>query len=418
MYNFFRKVFSWDNIFATIFIFGIMWLFSTIKINSDALNPVQDMLGDFEITDLVSSRIREEQAEDTNIVIINIGDLDREGIAQQIRIINSCDPKVIGIDSFFRRLKSSNPHGDSMLASAFAEAKNLVLVTKLHYNDTTRIFDSLETSHPIFVKNASAGSANLITEGEEKFKTARVFSPFDTVLGRKMLIDTFFAVKLAEIYKPGSAKVVSDRKKDIEFIRYKGNIYGVKAKYFTIEAQDIIDGNFLPELLKNKIILMGFLGNEIGNSENIWDVDKFFTPLNDKYVGKATPDMFGVVVHANIISMILNKSFVNQSNKWIEYLISIILCFISVVTFHFVLEWIPQLFDPFTKAIQLIAIVVLIYCEMVIYYKQSFKIDLGIALGAIALAPDLLEIYLHLVKKFVTFLVDKAYITKKILKVK
>ena len=140
--------------------------------------------------------------------------------------------------------------------------------------------------------------------------------------------------------------------------------------------------------------------------------------MNDKYVGKATPDMFGVVVHANIISMILNKSFVNQSNIWLEYLISIILCFISVATFHFVLDWIPQLFDPFTKAIQLIAIVVLIYCEMIIYYKNSFKIDLGLALAAVALAPDFLEIYIQLVKRFVTFLYNKAYITIKLSKLK
>ena len=416
MVSFFRKVFSWDNIFTTVFIFVVMWLFSTIKFNSDALNPVQDMFEDFEITDLVSSRIREEQREDTNIVIVNIGTFDRATIARQINIINSCNPKVVGIDSFFRQLKSGNPEGDSLLAQAFAKVKNLVLVNKLHYNEEKKSFDSLEMSHSIFTKHAQTGSANLITEGEEKFKTARYFSPFDTAIGRKTVIDTFFAVKLAEVYRPGSAKVVSDRKNDIEYIWYKGNIYGFKAKYFTIEAQDIIDGNFLPDLLKNKIILMGYLGAEVSNSEYIWDIDKFFTPLNDKYVGKATPDMFGVVVHANIISMILNKTFVNKSEVWIEYLLLIILCFISVVTFHFVLEWIPQLFDPFTKAVQLVAIVVLIYCEMVIYYIKSYKIDLGVALAAVALAPDLLEIYLHIVKRFVTFLYNKVYITVKLLK--
>ncbi|MBC7389406.1 MAG: CHASE2 domain-containing protein [Opitutaceae bacterium] len=416
MSEFFRKIFSWDNIFATIFIFAVMWIFSTIKLDFDALNPVQDMFGDFEITDLVSSRIREEQQEDTNIVIINIGTFDRATIAQQVKIVNTCQPKVIGIDSFFRKLKPTNPEGDSALEKAFSEVKKLVLVTKLHYNEDSKFFDSLETSHPIFLKNATGGSANLITEGEEKFRTARVFSPFDTVIAAKQVIDTFFAVKLAEIYKPGSAKLLSDRNNEIESIRYKGNIYGIKAKYFTIEAQDILDGNFLPDLLKNKIIIMGFLGREIGNSENIWDEDKFFTPLNDKYVGKAVPDMFGVVVHANIISMILNNTFVNETPKWIEYLLTFCLCFVSVVLFHFVLDWIPQLFDPFTKFLQFLAILILIGVEMFIYYKHSFRVELGIALGAIALAPDLLEIYLHVIKKFVTYLIKKVYITNKMVK--
>ena len=414
MSEFYRKVFSWDNIFATFFIVGILALLSTIRINSDALDPIQKMFGDFELTDMVSSQIRAEQSEDTNIVLVNISDFDRGRIAEEINIINAYKPKVIGIDAFFKQLKSNNPQGDSALAAALNNVENLVLVTKLLYNDSSKVFDSLETSHPFFLQNAKLGSANLITEGEESFRTARVFSPFDTVLSSKTIIDTFFAVKIAEIYKTGSIKVVSKRDNDIEEIRYKGNIYGVKAKYFTIDAQDILDGNFSPDLLKNKIILMGYLGREVGNSENIWDEDKFFTPLNDNYVGKAVPDMFGVVVHANVISMILNQTFVDILPNWIKYLITIILCFVSVVVFHSILTTIPQLFDPITKALQLVILIILIGIEVLIFYKLSFKFDLGLALGAIALAPDLLEIYLHIIKKFVTFLIKKASSTPKV----
>jgi CHASE2 domain-containing sensor protein len=420
MLHFFKKLFSLDNFFATVFIFVTMWGISKIDFNLDVLNPVEDMLGDFQITDLVSSKIREEMSEDTNIVLVNIGTLSRAEIAEQVNIINKCEPKVIGIDSFFRRLKPNNPEGDSLLALALSQAKNLVMVTKLHLRDSTDIFDSLETSHPIFMQNAKGASANLITEGKEAFRTARVFSSFDTISAGSMsgYVDTFFAVKVADTYRAGSAEVMVKRRKETETIRYRGNIYGIKSKFFAIDAHDILDSNFLPDLLRNKIVLMGYMGSEIGTSENIWDEDKFFTPLNDHYVGKAVPDMFGIVVHANIVSMILNQRFVDESNEWVQFLIGFVICFLSVAAFHFVLERLPQLFDPVTKAVQLLLLVILTYIEMQIYHKQSFVLNLGVALGAIALAPDLLEIYLHLIKKFVTFLYHKASMLVQINKTK
>lgn len=406
-----------DNLLATAFIFSIMWVLSNVNLNLDVLNPVQDMFGDFQLTDLVSSKIREEMPDDTNIVIVNISELHRSELAEQVRIINRCHPKVIGIDAFFRKLKLKHPEGDSLLAKAFEEVENLVLVSKLLYNDSLKTFDSLDTSHPLFMKNAITGSANLLTEGEESFRTARMFSPFDTIAygNRKGWVEPFFAVKIAEIYKPGSMKIVRDRRNELETILYRGNVYGVKGKFTVFDAQDILDGYFDPGTFRNKIVLMGYMGRELGTSENVWDVDKFFTPLNDKYVGKAVPDMYGIVVHANIISMILNHHFVDESEGWIDFMLGLIICFTSVVAFHFALRRVPQLFDPVTKLVQLILIIVLIFCEVQIYRKAYFRLDFGIALAAIALAPDLLEIYLHLIKRFFIFVAEKVYIQPKII---
>lgn len=416
--NFWKKILSKDIFLATVFILAVMWGVSKIEYNIEILSPIQDVFSDFQITDLAASKIREEMPEDTNIVLINIGQLNREQLAQELVIIAGCKPKVIGIDAFFRRPK--DPQGDSLLARAMEQIENLVLVSKLHYNDTMGRFDSLERSHPMFLTNASTGFANLITEGENSFRTARTFSPFDTITAGLMKgrVEKFFALQVADIYKPGASNELENRRKDggydSEIIWYRGNIYGLKSKYYAIDAQDILDSNFLPSLLANKIVLMGFMGNEILTGENIWDFDKFFTPLNDKYVGKAVPDMFGVVVHANIISMILHNHYVNVSNIWLDVLVGFLFCFFSVVAFHFVLEWLPQLFDPITKLAQFALIIGLTFLQAYIYLKLSFKLDFGIALLAIALAPDLLEIYLHLLKRFVILLYKKIYIRGKI----
>ena len=44
---------------------------------------------------------------------------------------------------------------------------------------------------------------------------------------------------------------------------------------------DILTDNFDPETIKGKIVLMGFIGNPIYTGEG---EDKFYTPLNKKYL--------------------------------------------------------------------------------------------------------------------------------------
>jgi CHASE2 domain-containing sensor protein len=412
MRRFLKKVFSQDNFFATTFIFLMMWGLSNIKINSDILNPVSDMFGDFEITDLVSSKIEEETPEDTNIVLINIGNLTRAEIAAEIDVINKYGPKVIGIDAFFRKPKEDEV--DMPLQTALSNTKNLVLVSKLHYNDRTDNFDSLETSNSKFVQFAKTGHANFITEGDEMFRTARTFVPFDTVITNETIksIEPAFASKIVEIFDPKAFKYLSERQNEIETIRYRGNIFGARRKFYVIDIDDLLQENFEPSLIRNKIVLMGYMGERVPETKNTWDNDKFFTPLNSKYVGKAFQDMFGVVVHANVISMILHQDYINESSELMSFITGFLICFFSVVLFHLVLDWTPQLFDPITKAFQLLIIVILNFIVAYLFLVKNFKIDFGITLIAIALAPDLLEIYLHLVKRPLTFLLNKVYIRK------
>ena len=154
------------------------------------------------------------------------------------------------------------------------------------------------------------------------------------------------------------------------------------------------------------------MGDAVPETKNTWDNDKFFTPLNSKYVGKAFQDMYGVVVHANVISMILHQDYIDESSELMNFIVGFLMCFFSVALFHLVLEWTPQLFDPVTKGFQLLIIVILNFIIAYLFLEKNFKIDFGIPLIAIALAPDLLEIYLHLLKRPLTFMVNKVYIRK------
>ena len=334
MRDFLKNIFAWDNFFATTFIFLIMWGVSNIDIQSEILNPVSDMFGDFEITDLVSSKIEEETPEDTNIVLVNIGNLSRSEIAAQIDIINKHEPKVIGIDAFFRSPKE--PQLDSSLVQAFSKTKNLVLVSELIENDTSGIVENIKYSNTIFMRYAQPGFADMIAQGKHSLNTARDCIPKEIVNSDTLLS---FPSKLVSIYAPEKLKRYIARNKDVESINYQGNINvhlegsteNSKTVFTALDWYDVLDKKFTPETIKDKIVIMGFMGESIG--QNNWQ-DKFCTPLNSQYVGRTAPDMYGVVVHANIVSMILKEKYINDMPDWLNWTLTLSFIFLNIWIFN------------------------------------------------------------------------------------
>jgi CHASE2 domain-containing sensor protein len=97
---------------------------------------------------------------------------------------------------------------------------------------------------------------------------------------------------------------------------------------------------------------LGFLGEIIGDYV---PGDIFFTPLNKKIIGRSLPDMYGVVVHANIIKMILDKEFIYHS-KTADFLFN--LTFITLLTL--MLLWIQSKFTNQYSILSKIALVIFI----------------------------------------------------------
>lgn len=397
-----KGLFDLKNILCTLFILLSIYLLSNINLNTSILDPLDGALKDFELTDLVFSQMRHSQhatdstfvvsetQADTNVVIVNIGKLTRGGIADELNEISKYNPKVIGIDAFFRHPKDSIE--DLALQQAIKNAHNVVLVSKLsQYNETTQQFDSIEHSNPMFSDYSDFAFANLITESDEREgKTSRTFNPVSKVKNKDYLC---FPLKIAEYYNPSAVKKILDRKKDVEVINFRGNL----AKYHVLDIDDVFDPEVDKSFLRGKIVLMGFVGESI--HESSWE-DMFYSPLNHKYVGKAYPDIYGIVIHANIISMTLAHDFIDESPSWLTYLFSIILCHLNVVVFHYFLKRHGIWYGVVTKGLQLLQSVILIIVILVIFDKMNYKLELSLAFAVIVLAGDLVEIWFDGVMNF------------------
>jgi CHASE2 domain-containing sensor protein len=421
---------------VTIFVFLTMWGISGLtqyKLFS-AFDPISQALAEFELTDYVFSKLRPDPQPDPRIVLVNIGPSRRE-IAQQIQIISQHKPKVIGIDSFFNCEggfydEANCPQlldtlGNLMLSSAIQEAGNVVLVSRLLQSDSTfnsgaiDVYDSIEYSDPVFSEYSRNAFANLSTGAtyQEDVKICKSFIPKMQVNGEQKLA---FSVTMAMMYDSVKAKNFLDRDNEEEVINFRGNIAmpDVKIKShregmtnvsdynslcFAIDWSQFVNNEYEPEIFKNSIVILGFLGDYFGDPA--WD-DKFFTPLNTKVAGRANPDMFGLVVHANIVAMILNEDYVMEIPEWLQVVIATLLCFLNVLLFYIIDRKLPILYDGLSVIIQIFEI--LIVSGVIVYSFAAFnvKLELSLTIGVLALIGPCFDVYKSLenilIKKLTT----------------
>jgi len=377
-----KKIFAPKPIIITGLIFILMFVLPLIPINCGFLSPVSNALRDFDVYDIVYSRLLEEQTVDTNIVIVNIGDLSRKELSKEIELLNKFQPAVIGIDALFLSPKSVSD--DSLLSAALSKCHNLVMVNKLDdFSENTKRFGTVHSSLINFSRYSSGGYANLPNEDEVGFRTIREFRPKEIVNDTLVLS---FAAKISDIYRHGALNKLLARDNRNETINFRGNynrFYFLDTRQFNDPAVDF-------RFIKDKIILMGYMGPDL-QTKTLEDV--FFTPLNERYAGKSFPDMYGIVIHANIISMILNGNYINLMPLWISYLLAIIICFLNVKMIMAICAKYKDWFNALTKLFMLIFTVANLFLSLEILHYFNYRINLTLALFAIVLGNSVREFY-------------------------
>jgi CHASE2 domain-containing sensor protein len=413
-----------NNLIITSFVFlmmaGTAELFKLKLFN--AFDPIGQALADFELTDYAFSNLRPDPTVDERIVLVNIGSLGRLDVAQQISIISKYKPKVIAIDGFFNCEgglydtlncpQLLDTLANTFLATAIQEAGNVVLVTKLMQTDSLSktgdvpVYDSIEYSDPHFSNYATNAYANLVTDAvyQEDVKICRSFIPRVTVKGKKQ---NAFSVATAMKFDSVKTMKFLARNRYEELVNYRGNFEiqeiklsnldkdeaassGFTGMFTALDINDVMTENFDSTLLKDKIVLMGFLGDYFGDPS--WG-DKFFTPLNKKVAGRANPDMFGLVVHANIVAMILNEDFIEELADWVPFTIAFITCLLIVALFVVIDQKYPHLFDGASVVIQIVLILLTSGLVVYSFVNWGIKLDLEYTLAATAFVGPCYDIF-------------------------
>jgi CHASE2 domain-containing sensor protein len=377
--HFTKYLYERDTLFATISVFIFLILLGMIPLNLYVLNPMKMALKDFDFNDIAYAKAHKDERikKDDRVVIVNTGYLDRAELGFLIETVNAYQPKVIGLDIFFEGERE--PEKDSILREAFKKTKNLVAVSVAesdghHVTIRKNHFDSVLPKR---------GYANLV--GED-VGTIRYYVPFDQINGKKYPQITSAIVKE---YNETAYNKLEKRHKEVETINYTRTIDNEnKKKYQVIEPDDLYTNNVDSNVLRNKIVLLGYVNLDPNNIE-----DKKFTPMNHKFYGKQHPDMNGIIVQANIISMVLDANYINKMPKWLAWAVAIVIGWIHMSLFiRYYLDshiW----FHLVAKVAQVLSVIFFAYLGMFIFDKFAIKLEMKYTLYVIALAVDVIYFY-------------------------
>jgi CHASE2 domain-containing sensor protein len=417
------KKIALKSLAITVFVFFMMWVVSKITDFKffNAFDPVSQALTDFELTDYAFSNLRPDPTVDQRIVLVNLAP-NRGLIAQQIMKINQHKPKVMGIDSFFdcdgglydtlNCPQLLDTLSNLMLSNAIQEAGNVVLVSKLLQTKALSrkgdiaLYDSIEYSDLMFRKHAYNAFASLPTNADyqDDVKLCRSIFPKMMVNGK---LELAFSVQTAMLYDSVKATKFLSRDNEEEIINFKGNVeiqdnrLGSIGKndlsttrypimFYAIDWDKLLNDEYIKDIFEGSIVMMGSMGDYFGDPS--WE-DKFFTPLNKKVAGRANPDMFGLVLHANVVAMILNEDYVEELAEWQKYVVAFLVCFFTVALFIIIEKELPLWFDALSVLIQVILLLtvsgLIVYC----FATFTFKLDLTLTLAASALVGPSYDIY-------------------------
>ncbi len=294
----------------------ITYLLSFAVVNTEFFNPFVKIVQDFSYLDVYHSERMSDQQFNPEVIIVNIEHRNRNEIADVLKKVQTGSPKVIGIDILFTSEKDQTI--DALLSKEL-KASNVVQGFILRE-------DAIIKNHSKF-RNSNQGFVMFNFNPNER--VIRNFNGFYEVDGVQY---TSFATQISKMAIGESAWESLEYEQALQGetpLSYQGDM-NTFLSFGYDEFLNTEDVSFM----KDRIVLLGYLGDPTGNPYDV--EDKHFTPLNKIVAGKSIPDMFGVVIHANIISMLLKKDFMFRVSKFWQGVMALVLNFFLIMYFMYI----------------------------------------------------------------------------------
>lgn len=383
-----------DGFLITVFVFLFIGLVvKTFPVNMKVFDPFSDAFQDFDYTDLYYSQLRNVTRVGADIVLVNIRDSDRRGLARLVNRIRQQDPAVIGLDVFFEGLK--DPETDSILLAALGNGEQVVIGSD--FRDGRELPPAFNHLHP--------GYVNLYGK-EAGVGVVRKFAPF-----RKRGADTLysFGVQVARLYAPEKTRKYLATTGEKEHIHYLGS----QESFITFDREEVLDPEADLGVMRGKIVLLGYLGEDMNHPTSLTDLH--FTPLNPKLGGRSFPDMYGVVIHANIIHSILSERTILNAGKYSAWFIAFLFGLLVNTGFVWLHVNRPVSFYFYAKVLQLVLSILVLYAVFYAFHSFRIQLDAIPMVVVLVLTVDLMLFYEILMRKLkARGLIRNSYILQKI----
>ncbi len=369
-----KRFFS-EYLLLNCFIFGCVSLLSLVILNVSFFDPFTEAFHDFTLTDLYYTKTKDRNTiYQNNIVLVNLENRNRTEIALLLQQLQKGKPKTIAIDAVFAQRKDDE---DSLLQQTFQQNNNYVLSYIADFENP----EQSVYSDPFFTKSGNDGYANIVGDAAE-FSTIRYYYPFSNN-------QEAFTSSILKHYNSASYQKLKKRIDQKTEIHYFGNL----SNFQFYDFDEVMNPAFAVDQVKDKIVLIGFLGLPSKRNTVQLDEDKLFTPLNPRLSGRSYPDMYGTVVHANILRMALEDDYIRVIPSWLTAILSFILIWLVLPLICGLFFKGDLWFNSVGTLLQLVGGAVIVFVTLISYSIFQLKFDPGLVLACLVLLPTFINLY-------------------------
>jgi hypothetical protein len=212
-------------------------------------------------------------------------------------------------------------------------------------------------SNDLFIENATNGLSNL---GIYQQGIVRSIPSFKTFKDSITLYS--FASELVHKFDQEAWQDFINRNQEEEIINFRSRREGFILKNYKDDDLSIVNG---------RIVILGFMGDSTNNHAL---EDSFFTPLKLRTAyGAVVPDSSGPEIHANVVHMILNRSYIDRSS-YVDTLFKT-LCSILVVALYSFLKENFKAYSIISRVITGFLIFLSIFISVLLYKYAQYKLD-------------------------------------------
>jgi CHASE2 domain-containing sensor protein len=368
-----------DGLLSALLSLLVCYLLSLLFFNISFFNPLSKALEDFNFLDVYySERLYEQATIEPEIVLLNVEQESREALATTLQSVLAEDPSVVGFDVILKELEGTRT--DTLL-SRLLKQPTVVSAYTLQESGKT-------VSHPFFQGQGAQGYANFNFGYQDA--VIREFTPYlKTENGSHMA----FSVALAKAHMPKTAwndPLLEKRLQKPQVINYQGG----HDAFMTLTLKEYLKLEN-KGLIKGKVVILGYLGTPTGNPYDV--EDKHFTPLNKVTAGKSVPDMYGMAIHANILSMLLNDTFMNElSRGWLLGL-TFLCSFLASMYFIWLDQKLKISYRTVRKGILFVFTVLMVWFTIVLF-KWGIVLRSAPIIAVTLFSSGFIKYYKHLVR--------------------
>ncbi len=344
-------------------------------VNIKFLNPIAMAIKDFSLSDSyyqISWSGGSEKKMSTDIVLVDITELDRGQTGELLKQIHECNPAAVGVDAIYYGEKDF--YGDSVLASAARVMPEVVFAVKLlRSEDTAEGYVSVHK--PFFSDMIKSENEGYVNTEEYRAKITRKFSVFRTVGA-----DTVksLVARVVEVYRrlPIPKEQSGDRTINFEYIDFP-----------RISCDSILEKR---QLIENRIVLLGCLTDKN---------DILLTPVGD---------MAGMEMLAFSMQTLIDQREIRDLSMSEELLLIFIMTHLAVLWFYIWFAYIGR-FDNsicaflatsklFLRVMTFIWLAFVAWGTYIVYERYDIIIRMAMLLSSVILVGEGRGIYMALIK--------------------